>query len=416
MKFSPPLLFLSSVLTAAAGPLTLDEALARAAAGHPRLLAQDARQEAAAALAEQAALRPNPELAVTFENFAGTGRARDLASVEGTLEVSQALERGGKRTRRAAAAGQDRAVAVAEAGVLRAGILAATAESYLAAVIAARQADLAGDFVALARTALADAEKRRAAGEASAAEPARARAALAAAEAEAARQTAARQTARAALAATWDGDADDATPAATAFNLPAAAPDITEWLAKLGTHPQLQLVEARAKAAQARASLEEANAVQDIRVGGGVRYLRENSDAALVAGVSVPLPVRHRNQGAIRAARQEATAAGHEIAAATRELRTGIAAAARELAAAHAAALRLRREVLPAAEEAAALLHRAYAVGQATQLEVLEAERAHREVHRETLAQEAAYALALVRAEALLDPALPLTRQLLSSP
>jgi hypothetical protein len=47
---------------------------------------------------------------------------------------------------------------------------------------------------------------------------------------------------------------------------------------------------------------------------------------------------------------------------------------------------------------------------------VLDAERAHREVHRELLDQEAVYAAVLVRAEALFNPALPLTRPLLATP
>jgi cobalt-zinc-cadmium efflux system outer membrane protein len=414
MKPFRPLLFLSLALAASAAPLTLDEALARAAASHPRLLALGAREEAAAALVEQAALRPNPELSVSLENFAGTGTARGLDALEGTVALSQSIERGDKRALRRTAAGEARATLAAETAVTRAEIHAATARAYVAAVAAAQRVNFAEDFVALARTALEHAEKRRAAGDASAVEPARARATLAAAEAEAARQVAALQSARAALAALWEGD--DAVPAATSLHLPDTLPDFSGWSAQSDHLPQLRLTATRAEAARARAGLEQANATPNFTVSGGLRYLREDSDAALVAGFSVPLPVRHRNQGAVRAARQEVAAAEHETAAVARELRREAALAARELAATHAAALRLRREVLPAAEEAASLLHRAYAAGQATQLEVLEAERTHREVHRELLDQEAAFAAALVRVEALFNPALPLTRQLLATP
>jgi cobalt-zinc-cadmium efflux system outer membrane protein len=407
-------LFLSTSLLGTAAPLTLDEALARAAAGHPRLLALGAREEAAAALAEQASFRPNPELSVALENFAGTGRARGADSLEGTLEFAQSIERSGKRWHRRAVADGARATAVAETAVTRTEILAATARAYVAAVIAAQRVEFAADFVTLARSALEHAEKRRAAGDASSVETARARAALVAAEADAARHSAALRTARAALATWWGGD--DATPAATAIRLPESLPDLSGWTARLDEQPQLRLAERRTEAAQARLGLEQAQAAQDLRISGGLRYLREHGDAALVAGVSLPLPIRHRNQGAIRAAREEVAAAGHETTAVARDLRTTAALLARELAAEHALALRLRREVLPAIEEAAGQLHRAYAAGQATQLEVLEAERAHREVHRELLEHEAAYALALAEAEARFDPSLPLTRQLLATP
>ena len=103
-------------------------------------------------------------------------------------------------------------------------------------------------------------------------------------------------------------------------------------------------------------------------------------------------------------------------AAALRELQTELSVATQELAAAHAATLQLRREALPAAGEAAALLLRAHAAGQATQFEVLESERSRNDLRRELLDQETAFATALVRAEALADPAFPLTRQLLATP
>lgn len=414
MKPFTPLVLLSLAVAASAAPLTLDEALARATEAHPRLLALDAREQAAAALAEQAALPTNPELSVSLENFAGTGKARGFDTLEGTVELAQSIERGNKRTLRHTVAGETRATVAAEAATIRAEILADTARAYVATVAATQRVQFAEDFAALARTALDQAEKRRAAGDASAVEPARARAALASAEAEVAREIAALQSARAALAALWEGE--EATPVATTFRLPDTLPGFSGWVAQPDAQPQLRLATTRTQAARARAALEQANAIQDFRVSGGLRYLRENSDAALVAGISVPLPVRHRNQGAVRAARQELVAAEHEAAAVARELRREAVRTARELTTLHATALRLRREVLPAAEEAAALLHRAYAAGQATQLEVLDGERAHREIHRGLLDQEAAFAVALVRAEALFQPDLPLTRQLLSTP
>jgi cobalt-zinc-cadmium efflux system outer membrane protein len=414
MKISVFLILLSS-LTAAAAPLTLDEALARAAAQHPRLLALDARTEAAGALVEQAGYRPNPTLGVTLENFAGTGTARGVDALEGTVELSQAIERGGKRTRRTVAAEQDRAIAAAESAVARAGILGATARAYIAAVVAGQRAAFAEELVTLARAALDDAEKRRSAGEAAATESARARTALATALAESTRHASASRLAQAALAAHWGGEEADA-PVAQALVIPETVPAGHAWLDRINTHPRLTLEQARVDGRRAALELEQANATPDINVAGGLRYFREGADAALVAGVSLPLPMRHRNQGAIRAARQVLAGAEFDATAAARELKAELAAAAHELAAAHAAAIQLRREALPAAEEAAALMHRAHAAAQATPLEVFEAERSRHALRRELLDQEAAFAAALVRVETLADPTFPLTRQLVATP
>lgn len=410
--FLLPVLALALPDTPAA--LTLDEALARTAAQHPRLLAHEARLGAAAALTEQAGYAPNPVLHVTLENFAGSGAVRGVDDLESTVELSQSLERGGKRARRTALAEQDRLVAASEAAVTRAELLGATAEDYVAAVLAARRLQLSEELVALARTALANAEARRSAGDASAMEPARARAALASAQAESTRQAAALRLARQTLATHWSGDGTDAEVPVSSLALPTEPPPAASWLARLEQHPRLRLEQTRVAGKQAALELEQANATPDVNLVGGVRHLRATSDVGLVAGLSVPLPVRHRNQAAIRAARQTVAGAEFEAAAALRDLRAQFTRAWHTLAAAHTAARQVRDEALPASEESAALLRRAYAVGEAAQFEVLDAERVRAALRRELLELEAAYATALVRVETLADPAFPATRQLLS--
>lgn len=154
----------------------------------------------------------------------------------------------------------------------------------------------------------------------------------------------------------------------------------------------------------------------DVTVGGGVRFLREGSDAALVAGVSVPLPVRQFNQGAIRAARERLAGAEQGRRAVAAGLRARFDAAWRECASAHATAATLRREVLPATAEAHAIVRQAYEAGQLPLLDVLEAQRALAAVRRELLEAEAAGLAALARAESLTDLTFPLTTALLSTP
>jgi outer membrane protein, heavy metal efflux system len=71
---------------------------------------------------------------------------------------------------------------------------------------------------------------------------------------------------------------------------------------------------------------------------------------------------------------------------------------------------------LPAAEEAHTAVRRAYAAGSLPLSEVIDAQRTLVAIRREILAAEIDYATALVRTEALSDPAFPATRALLSSP
>lgn len=409
------------LLTAALLPLsaqaslTLDEALARTASGHPRLRAQAARLDAATALIERAGYAPNPVLNVTLENFAGTGVARGADVLEGTVEYSQTIERGGKRARRTAVATAERDIVMAEVATTQAEITGAAARDYVAAVVATRRLAIAENLAELARASIRDADARFAAGDAPATEPARAQATAAIALADVARREAALIQARSALATHWSGAAADAIPRESALQLPDALPDSAAWRARLEQHPRLALEAARVSGRRASIELEQANATTDVGLSGGVRYLRESSDAALVAAVSVPLPVRHRNQAGIRAAQQALASAEFEATAAIRDLRTAFSTAWQELVAAHTAARQLRDHALPAAANATILLRRARDVGQASQFEVLEAERVEGALRRELLDHEAAYADALVRLEILVDPTFSATRQLLVS-
>lgn len=90
-----------------AEPIALAAALEQADANSPRIAVSEAQLRAAEALARQAGLRPNPVASVQAENFAGTGAYFGLSASEVTLEFSQQVERGGKRSaRRALAAAQ----------------------------------------------------------------------------------------------------------------------------------------------------------------------------------------------------------------------------------------------------------------------------------------------------------------------
>jgi cobalt-zinc-cadmium efflux system outer membrane protein len=96
------------------------------------------------------------------------------------------------------------------------------------------------------------------------------------------------------------------------------------------------------------------------------------------------------------------------------ELRTSISAAWQELAAAHAVAQTLRRDALPATEEAHAVVRSAYEAGQLPLIDVLDAQRALVALRRDILDAESAYAVALVRAEGFTNTAFPLTTALFS--
>lgn len=396
-------------------PLSLEAALARAAADNPSLRAAQPAVRAAEALADQAGLRPNPTLDLSLENALGTGGLRGTRALEATVQLSQTLERGDKRARRTALAHREREVATGEVALRHTEVLAAAAEAFITALAAQERRALADEPLRLARETLTAANARVQAGAAPAAEAARARAALATAETELAQAEASLARARVTLAASWGGSPDDVPAVAGRLHLPAALPDAASLRASLAGHPALALQRTAIDRERAALDLEQAQARQDVTVGGGVRFLREGNDAAFVAGLSVPLPVRNRNQGAIRAAREHVAGAELQRDATEADLRARFTAAWQDLRAAHAAASRLRRDALPATEEAHASVRRAYEEGHLPFIDVLDAQRSLAALRRDLLDAETAYALALVRVESLASPAFPLTTTLLSA-
>ena len=421
MKISTSALFLFTGVCLSASappgePLTLAAALATALQNNPSLQAYAFESRAAEALIEQAGFRPNPTLHVALENFAGTGTHRGIERLESTVQASQTLERGGKRDKRVTLAGRERDAAAKEYAVRRAEVLATTAAAFVDTLAAQQRLALAAEPLKLARETVGAVDVRVKAAVASPAESARARAALAAAQAEYARAEAGLLAARLALAATWGGRPTDVPALSGQLHVPDALPAEEAFLGNISGHPRLDLQATVVSGRRAALDLEHAQAVQDVTVGGGVRFLRDGSDAAFVAGVSVPLPVRNRNQGNIRAARETLAGAEQTVRAVEVGLRTAFTAAWQDLKAAHTVAQNLRHDALPATEEAYATVRHAYEQGQLPLIDVLDAQRALVALRRELLGAEAAYVAAFARIAALTDPAYTTVTTLISQP
>lgn len=410
------LLFTSATLSA--GEFTFAEALRRAEAHSPALRAEMFAGRAAEARAEQAAVKPGPTLDLALENFAGTGAVRGAEGVEATVQVSQVIERGGKRSLRVALARDEQAQAEVDMAARRAEVRAAAASAFVTACAAQGRLAMSDAALSLAEEASVFAGQRAAAAEISGADAARARAALAMARAERLRAKAGLARAKAELAAFWGGEGGEVPvlkgtiPAAGEFARP--GPELV--FQKLSEHPRLAQISAAASGRRTALRLEQARAKADVTVGAGVRFLRDGSDAGLVAGVSVPMPFANPNAGNIRAAREMLAGAEESVRALEVELRVAGSAAWGEYGAALEIARTLRAEAWPATEEALAEVRAGYARGEASRFELFEMQRAHAALAREIFDADVAAVAAVARAEAITDPAFSFTRTLLSSP
>ena len=326
-------------MPANAEPLTLEQAIARASEGAPRLQASDAAIEASRAGRVQAGVRPNPTITVTGENLAGSGRYDVLSQSEITASYAQTLERGGKREARTVLAERDIGVASASAQVARLDLAAQVERAYYDVIIADEIAWAAEYRLRTEREMQAEALRRVRGYK----DPlfVETRAAARVAQADIYLQEAKRRqiSARNALASFWGGTGEGLEITGSVLT------DITRPLVIAPSDEAYE--EARVARARAAVTLEQSRGVQDYTVSGGVRYLRGTGDVALVTGVTIPIGRFDRNRGNIERAQAERRRLEFEAEAYRLERLRRLASLRADADAARLRADAIRTEVLP---------------------------------------------------------------------
>lgn len=371
--------------------LTLDQAIDEAQARSPAIVAAEAELAMAHGRLRQAGIRPNPELSVEVENFAGSGAYSGVNGMETTVSVSQRLDLGGRRAARiglaqASTMAQDIRLAIAKADLAQAvrtqfGLALAT-EARLAlaeanGVRARELARVADELVAAGREPPLRAFRAKA-------HAAQAEAALLAARAadDAARRTLAALIGSAEPIGRIRGGAIAAPPPA------ANAQQVLD----------VRLAEADYLVAQGDLRVENAARRLDPSVGGGVRRIEDSGDTALVASFALPLPISDRNQGNIATARAGVRAAEARRDAAVTQAMAAIGNAKAATDAARARVAALEALAVPQAAEALRLADLAYRAGRLSLLELLDVQGASAAVQAELIDAR----LALAEADAAL--------------
>ena len=362
-----------------ASPITISEAVHRAVDTGPAVIQARGTVSAAEARARLAGLRPNPEVGLAVESFGGTREYRGLRQAETTLSVSQRFELGGKRAAR-------REIAEAELRGARISLFQARSEAAGNAKARFAELSVARDRLVLAQAAEARARELarivRLLVEAGREPPLRAlRAQAAAAEVEATRRLAETtllqaSSALASVLGQGDSSVEAEGPYEDAILQSVARQDETSGEPAERLSLPVQLALAERDAAQARLRLEQATAVPDITGDFGVRRIESSKDIALVAGISVPIPLANNNRNAVQAARVEAQLAEARLTQAQREDVRLVRDARSALAAANARVASLEVSGLRESREAVRLAEIGYRAGKFSLLELLDAQSA----------------------------------------
>ena len=372
--------------------------LLQQAANSPRVEALDADVARAEGLARQAEVRPNPTVSVMAENFAGGPPFGSYNRAETTVQYAQPIEIGGKRSARIAYGTAGVAAAKAHNHAGRVNYAYELALAYADVEIAERRVGLVEDEIEEASEDLRIARAMVAAGKDSHLRQLQAETELNTLEADLQAAKALRTGALARLSALAGSEAPF-TGVGESLLGRLAAPAVMGPPDHL-TNPVWLAADADRKAAEARVRAEQRRGNPDVTVILGARRLEAEGSTAMVAGLSVPLPLFDRNRGNIAAAEAEHRGAEARERAAQLEARAAQNAAQANVGAAQGQVLAAQTS-LASAQEAYRLSHIAYQGGKIPLSEVLAARRGLGKARGAVLDAETARFKATAQAAAL---------------
>ncbi len=346
---------------------------------HPLLLEAAAREQGAAGAVTTARVLPNP----VFGAAAGEGRPRDggASRREFGYSVELPLEFLATRGSRVNAARAAQEGARQDAKAVRLQVVRELRRNFVA-VVHGQSVVEAGDELTGQAAQLATLVKRRAErGEGRPTEVPRVEIELERLRNGVERARAAADAQRLRLSA-WLGAPVGRVEAD--LSLPLPLPPLAELQERvLASSPTVQASRARLQAATEEASAERWERMPKLSV--GAAHVDELDRTANTLTANVTLPLWDWNQGKIRQAEAAEAAERARLDATSRELTAGLSDAWRGCAAGQAATSRFREEVLPRAEASARTLGRAFELGEASLLDVIDARRVLLDTRREYL-------------------------------
>jgi cobalt-zinc-cadmium efflux system outer membrane protein len=358
--------------------ISFDIAIRKTLERNPALIAFGYQIEAQRGRVLQSELRPNPELGVVLENVAGTGPFSGVDGAEATICRGWVLERG-KRKRLIEASRAGVSLLQPEAEITRLDAAAETARMYLQSLANQAQLSQTDEAVRLSEKTVLAVRKRVQAGRTTAADLARAEVELSRMRLEREDLEHELKTSLRRLAAQW-GDTQPAFTRVSGNMAELPTPDsFSSLLARIDENPSLARYLSEQRLREAELRLAQQGAKPNWRITAGIRQLQQTDDQAFMAGITIPLATRNRNQGRIAAARAALAMTDASRTATRVAIETQLFALYQELQHSLHRAATLRDEILPRVEKALDETERAYEMGRYSyfELRVAQADALH---------------------------------------
>ncbi|MFC2088749.1 TolC family protein, partial [Calditrichota bacterium] len=282
--------------------LSLEKAISMALELNPDLVAGGSEIKAQEGRTLQQSLLPNPEFEVEFENFSGSGPFKGMTATETTIAFGQSIELGGKRSKRTNVAALEGDLVDWRFEMKRLEVITNVRLLFTEILAARKKQSLNQELLHISERFRINIDKLVQAGRLSPAELSRANVELAKRQIILQQNQRAQYVTKRKLAATWGADTFQFKTLQGELEADLRLPSVENLLRFLENNPQIieqQIVIKRQKAGEELAGSES---IPEPKIRVGYRRFNESDDQALIAGVSVPIPLFNRNQGG----RQEA--------------------------------------------------------------------------------------------------------------
>jgi len=358
------------------GTIKLGQALALALMRNPELAAFSWEVRIAEAKRLQAGLIPNPEFETVIENFGGSSDQRSFNASETTLQLTQLIELGGKRSKRVTVADFETERAEWDFKARRMGVLAKTAKAFLRVEAAQKRLSLSERIFSLTSQVRRVVQNSIAAGRVSPMDGTQATIQVTTSKIDLDRAKRDLQVARQNLAASWGSANPKFVSVEGDFGAVTPIPALGQLLARISDNPDLNGSKTKMNLRRAEMALERSQNVPDLSLSLGVRRLEEVHDTVFTAGVSVPLPLfGMKNPGGVLGARYKQAQSQQQYRAVELRITTELRAAYNNLSSSYRETVTLANGVIPAARQVFDATQRGYRDGKIGLLRVLDAQR-----------------------------------------
>ncbi len=381
--------------------LTLKQAIVKTLNFSPELSALSLEKRAREAHTLQSGLLPNPSLNVYTEDVAGSGPFEGFKQSETTIQLGQLIELGSKRSARVKANRLSEKMADWDYETKRLELLTKVSKNFLDVLKAQHKVSLTKKLRAVAKQAYDIVAEKVKAGKAASIEKVKAKIALSSIKIELSGAKLELNNARLRLSSFWGTTQPQFSKAVGDFFLISAVPSSERLLEKLSKNPNLARWSTELKRRRAALNREKANGIPNIQVNGGFRHLETTNDDTFRFGITVPIQLFNRNQGAIAEAKNRLEKTREEKRAMQLNTTQEFFKAYNALVFSHSQVSSIKSEILPEAQKAFEATQEGYKFGKFGLREVLESQKTWFEAQKQHIEALATYHKANVDVEGL---------------